>query len=173
MCCWSTPHSKSNWNSNCISVNLTKLYDFLVRSVIWTRFGRAVSYSHPSIRWPQISGWNGCALNWPFPQRKWNTERSTNSFAEHLPTIIVELLCWFIVKFVWLYIFLVFLLASAVALEYANLLVKTPSLFDTWEVLISTYTFHCTQGRALFEAWRAHCLNVEPEYAFQHILEFN
>lgn len=54
-------------------------------------------------------------------------------------------------------------LASAVALEYANLAIKSPKAHETWEVLISAYTLHCMQGRALFEAWRTYTIKEEPE----------
>lgn len=53
--------------------------------------------------------------------------------------------------------------ATTVALEYANLAVKTPKSHETWEVLTSTYTLHCMEGRALFQTWRQHCAKSEPD----------
>lgn len=54
-------------------------------------------------------------------------------------------------------------LATAVAREYANLAIKTPKSHETWEVLISTYTLHCMNGRDLFAAWRRNCVRTEPD----------
>lgn len=40
------------------------------------------------------------------------------------------------------------------ALELANLALKSPNNDDVWEQLLSTYTLHCEQGRSIFEAYR-------------------
>lgn len=45
-------------------------------------------------------------------------------------------------------------IASEVALELANLALKSPKSDDVWEQLLSTYTLHCMQGRSIFEAYR-------------------
>lgn len=46
--------------------------------------------------------------------------------------------------------------AIDVAIEYTNLAVKSINGPEIWEELLSTYSLHCTKGRSLFEAWRAH-----------------
>lgn len=50
------------------------------------------------------------------------------------------------------------------ALEYANLAIKSPKSNEIWDEILSTYALHCKKGRALFEAWRVHYQETEPEY---------
>lgn len=60
------------------------------------------------------------------------------------------------------------------ALELANLAIKSPKSDDVWEQLLSTYTLHCLQGRSIFEAYRLYLAKqdtAKSEEYYQKLIE--
>ncbi len=65
-------------------------------------------------------------------------------------------------------------IASEVALELANLALRSPTSDDVWEQLLSTYTLHCLQGRSIFEAYRLYLGkqdNAKSDEYYQKLIE--
>lgn len=57
------------------------------------------------------------------------------------------------------------------ALELANLALKSPKSEDVWEQLLSTYTLHCLQGRSIFEAYRLYLGKQENAQSEEYYLK--
>lgn len=69
---------------------------------------------------------------------------------------------------------LFFSVATDVALELANLALKSPNNDDVWEQLLSTYTLHCEKGRSIFEAYRLYLGkqdNANSDEYYQKLIE--